>query len=106
MKVTVIGPGRWGSCITWYLNKIGNDVTLYGMANDPAMIGFKANRKNSYLELPTSVKLSTDINSVSEAEVVVTSVPTQALQGLMDELKPLNIKNKIFVYCMKGIEIA
>ena len=26
MKITVIGPGRWGSCITWYLDRIGNDV--------------------------------------------------------------------------------
>ena len=41
MKVTVIGPGRWGSCITWYLDKIGNDVTLYGMACDPAIKAFK-----------------------------------------------------------------
>ena len=46
MKVTVIGPGRWGSCITWYLDKIGNDVTLYGMACDPAIKAFKETRKN------------------------------------------------------------
>ena len=106
MKITVIGPGRWGSCITWYLDKIGNDVTLYGMKDDPAMIAFQETRKNSYLELPTSIKLSTDINVVKESEVIVTSVPTQALQGLMNELKPLDLKNKIFIYCMKGIEIS
>ena len=106
MKVTVIGPGRWGSCITWYLDKIGNDVTLYGMECDPAIKAFKEPRNNSYLELPLSVKISTDINVVKDADVVVTSVPTQALQGLMDELKPLGIKNKIFVYCTKGIEIS
>ena len=106
MKITVIGPGRWGSCITWYLDRIGNDVTLYGMASDPAMAEFAKTRKNSYLTLPESIKLSTDINSLIDSEVIVTSIPTQALQGLMDELKPLGLKNKIFVYCMKGIEIA
>lgn len=106
MKITVIGPGRWGSCITWYLDRIGNDVTLYGMPSDPAMAEFRATRKNSYLTLPESIALSTDINSVLDSEVIVTSIPTQALQGLMDELKPLGIKNKIFVFCMKGIEIS
>lgn len=106
MKITVIGPGRWGSCITWYLDKIGNDVTLYGMKDDPGMQAFIATRKNSYLELPLSVKLSTDINVVKDAEIIVTSIPTQALQGLMDELKPLNLTNKIFIYCMKGIEMS
>ncbi|MCQ2457025.1 MAG: glycerol-3-phosphate dehydrogenase, partial [Clostridia bacterium] len=30
MKITVIGCGRWGSLITWYLDRTGHDVTLYG----------------------------------------------------------------------------
>ena len=30
MKVMVIGCGRWGSLITWYLDSIGHKVTLYG----------------------------------------------------------------------------
>ncbi len=106
MKITVIGPGRWGSCITWYLDRIGNDVTLYGMESDPAIKQFRETRQNSYLTLPESIKISTDIKSTLDAEVIVTSIPTQALQGLMDELKPLGLKNKIFVFCMKGIEIA
>ena len=27
----VIGPGRWGSFIAWYLKKIGHEVLLYGL---------------------------------------------------------------------------
>ena len=30
MKIAVIGCGRWGSFIAWYLDKIGNEVSLYG----------------------------------------------------------------------------
>jgi glycerol-3-phosphate dehydrogenase (NAD(P)+) len=30
MKIVVIGCGRWGSLITWYLDSIGHGVTLYG----------------------------------------------------------------------------
>ena len=33
MKITVIGCGRWGSLITWYLDRIGHEVTLYGRGN-------------------------------------------------------------------------
>ena len=32
MKAMVIGCGRWGSFIAWYLRKIGHEVTLYGRA--------------------------------------------------------------------------
>ena len=105
MKITVIGCGRWGSLITWYLDKIGHEVTLYGRASSAHMQRFLAERRNNLLELPESVHLSTDINCAQGAEVIVISVPSQGLQALMDQLKPLGLQRKIFVLCMKGIEI-
>ena len=105
MKVTVIGCGRWGSLITWYLDKIGHELCLYGRASSPHMQRFLTERKNDLLEFPESVGLCTELSCTQGAEVIVISVPSQALQGLMDQLKPLNLKNKTFVLCMKGIEI-
>lgn len=106
MKVTVIGCGRWGSLITWYLDYIKMDVTLYGRAESKNMQRFLAERKNDYLTLPESVKLSTDLSCVKDAEVIVISINSQGLQALLEELKPCDLQNKIFVLCMKGIEIA
>ena len=106
MKVTVIGCGRWGSLITWYLDYIKLDVTLYGRAESKNMQRFLAERKNDYLTLPESVKLSTDLSCVKDAEVIVISINSQGLQALLEELKPYDLQNKIFVLCMKGIEIA
>lgn len=106
MKVTVIGCGRWGSLITWYLDYIKMDVTLYGRAESKNMQRFLAERKNDYLSLPESVKLSTDLSCVKDAEVIVISINSQGLQALLEELKPYDLQNKIFVLCMKGIEIA
>ena len=106
MKVTVIGCGRWGSLITWYLDYIKRDVTLYGRAESKNMQRFLAERKNDYLTLPESVKLSTDLSCVKDAEVIVISINSQGLQALLEELKPYDLQNKIFVLCMKGIEIA
>ena len=37
MNITVIGCGRWGSLITWYLDHIGHRVTLYGRSTSPKM---------------------------------------------------------------------
>lgn len=106
MKITVIGCGRWGSLITWYLNRIGHEMTLYGLANDPGYQRFVRERRNDLLELPESIRLTDDLHSVDGAEVIIISVPSQALQGLMDELKPLHLQKKTFVLCMKGIEIS
>ena len=30
MKISVLGAGRWGTFIAWYLNIIGNEVNVYG----------------------------------------------------------------------------
>ena len=106
MKICVIGCGRWGSLITWYLDSIGHDVTLYGRAGSARMQRFLDTRSNGLLTLPESVALTCELTAVKEAETVIISVNSQGLQALMDELKPLELRDKTFVLCMKGIEIG
>ncbi len=107
MKICVIGCGRWGSLITWYLSaKKRFDVTLYGRESSEAMQRFICERRNDLLVLPESVKLSTDISCAKDADVIVISINSQGLSSLMGELEPLGLKDKIFVLCMKGIEIS
>ena len=107
MKICVIGCGRWGSLITWYLaEKMQFDVTLYGRESSETMKRFITERKNDLLTLPESVKLTTDISCVINADVVIISIGSQGLSDLMEQLRPLGLKDKVFVLCMKGIEIA
>lgn len=106
MKVTVIGCGRWGSLITWYLDKIGNEVTLYGRKDSTNMNRFINERRNDLLELKESIELSTDLNCVKDSEIIVISIGSQNLRGLLSQIKELDISNKIIVLCMKGIEIS
>lgn len=106
MKITVIGCGRWGSLITWYLDRVGHEVTLYGRKGSAHMQRFLEERRNDLLELPSSVKLSTDLSVVCQAQVIVISIPSQGLQSMMQELAPFALTHKIFVLCMKGLEIG
>lgn len=106
MKISVIGCGRWGSLLTWYLDRIGHEVTLYGRESDPSMVRFIRERRNDLLELPPSVNLTTDISRVPDCDAILISVNSQGLRGLLGELRPLEIKNKIFILCMKGLEIS
>ena len=106
MRICVIGCGRWGSLITWYLDSIGHEVTLYGRVDSQRMRRFLETRENDLLRLPESVALTTELSAVKEAETVIISVNSQGLQALMDELRPLELKDKTFVLCMKGIEIG
>ena len=107
MKITVIGCGRWGSLIAWYLDKIdrGLEITLCGRPSSAHMQEFLRTRKNDLLELPESIALSTDYSSVRNADIVIISIASQGLDSLMRELEDYRLQNKIFVLCMKGLEI-
>ena len=106
MKITVIGCGRWGSLITWYLDHIHHEVTLFGRENSKHMQRFLVERKNDLLTLPESIHLSTNLSCIKDAEVIIISVNSQGLQKLTDEIEPFHITNKTVVLCMKGIEIS
>ena len=107
MKVSVVGCGRWGSLITWYLaEKRELDVTLYGREGSEHIQRFIKERKNDLLTLPDSVKVTTSLSCLSDADVIIISINSQGLAAFMREIRPLELKNKIFVLCMKGIDIA
>ena len=92
MNITVIGCGRWGSLIAWYLDRLGHRVTLYGRAGSAHMRAFRSSRSNGLLTLPASVGLSTCLpEAAAGAEVFILSVPSQSLRGLMGELAPLEL---------------
>lgn len=106
MNITVIGCGRWGSFIAWYLDKIGHQVTLYGRSTSKHMKEFAETRSNGLLKLKESVKLSVDLSNLDSAEIIVISVNSQGLERLMEEIGQRSLINKTFVLCMKGIEIG
>lgn len=105
MKISVIGCGRWGSFIAWYLDRIGHSVTLYARVNSERMKTLMETRENGLLTFNEKINLTTSLEDAVSSEVIIISVNSQGLRALMDELSEYSPQNKIFVLCMKGIEI-
>jgi len=106
MKITVIGCGRWGTCIAWHLCRIGHNVTLYGLPGAADVKELIETRKNALMAIPDELYVTTDLDCVKDAEVIVISVGSQALRTVMKNLLPYELKNINFVLCMKGIECS
>ena len=104
-RVAVIGCGRWGTFISWYLDKIGHKVSLYGRKDSTKLMQLMKNRRNEQLILPDTVELTTELACCENVDIVVISVGAQQLSSLCSELQEMKMKNKILVLCMKGIEI-
>ena len=107
MKMTVVGCGRWGSFIGWYLDQIGHQVTFYGPENAADMQTYKKTRTNGIVTLRESIGLSSDLNEALTADAIVISIPSQALRGFLSEVLATgcDISQKKFILCMKGLEI-
>lgn len=106
MKITVIGCGRWGAFIAYYLDTLGHKVTLYGREASDNFRGFLETRSNGLLTLGDNVTLTSDIRTALASEAVVISINSQGLRELCCELADIELRDKYIILCMKGLEIG
>lgn len=108
MKVSVLGCGRWGSFIAWYLCTYrGCEVTSWGPEDDYSYQVLKMTGKNEYVSLDPRIHLTSNLEeAVTSAEVIVISISSQGLRGFASRIRAFDTKDKKFVLCMKGIEVA
>ena len=107
MKISVLGCGRWGSFIAWYLCNHGHEVYSWGPEDDYSYKVLKETGKNEYVELDSRIHLTCDLKeAVEHAEVIIISISSQGLRGFMQRITAYDVSNKNFVLCMKGIEVS
>lgn len=106
MNFTVLGCGRWGSFIAWYLNKNNHQVTVWGRAGHKIVEDLIKTRKNEYVEFPESIEITKDLNyALSKSEYIIISISAQGVRDLMSYISQnKDFKNKKYILCMKGIE--
>ena len=106
MNISVLGCGRWGSFIAWYLNKIGHDVNLWGRAGSYHLKEIMSSRKNAFLEFDEKINRTYDLRQAVDAvKILVISINSQSLRNFLIEAEKIcNFSDKIIVLCMKGIE--
>ena len=106
MKMSVIGCGRWGAFIAWFLHGIGHEVTLYGREESQRMQTILRTRSNGLVTFAPDVRLTCSLEEALAAQTVCISIGSQGLRALMGEIASLSVKERTFVLCMKGLEIG
>ena len=107
MNITLLGCGRWGSFIAWYMDSIKhNNVMVWGRPNDPLLDNLIKTRKNDYVEFPQSIQLTHDLDlALNHSDIIIISISAQGVRDLMSNVNKIpGFKDKTFVLCMKGIE--
>ncbi len=105
MKISVLGCGRWGSFLAWYLSRLNHKVISWGPEDGESYRVLKETGKNEYVSLDEKIRLTCDLKeAVTSSEIIVISISAQGLRGFMREVNVYDVSEKIFVLCMKGIE--
>lgn len=106
MKISVLGCGRWGSFIGWYLVNNGHEVIQWGTPGGKSFDILKNTGRNEYVELDKRINLCSDLKyAVESSDIIVISISAQALRSFMQRVVECNIADKKFILCMKGIEV-
>ena len=107
MNISVLGCGRWGAFLAWYLGRTEqHNVLLYGRERSWRMAQLRETRKNDLLDTSCArATLTSDIHkAVDNSEILLISIGVQSFRGFLTELSCCNLSGKKLVLCMKGLE--
>lgn len=106
--ITFLGDGSWGTTLAVHLARKGCKVTLWGAfkKNIDAINRDRENKKFlPGIKFPKKLTATDCLESaVSKADIIVLSTPSQYLESILKKLKHCELKNKIFLSIVKGIE--
>ena len=107
-KIAVLGDGGWGTTLSILLAKKGFDVTLWSAFSENAE-NIKNKKENErFLPgfiLPDSIVVTDNMQSaVSDATMLILAIPSQFLRNTIAGLKDFDLKQKLIVSVVKGIE--
>ena len=105
LNISVLGCGRWGTFIAWYVCGLNHKVTLWGRENSKGLAELTETRKNQFLTLQDEMNLTSSLDeAISFGEYIVISISAQQLRSLAKQINEKNVEGKTFILCMKGIE--
>ncbi len=104
-KISIIGCGRWGGFLGYYVAKYKNaDTLMFGLTEDPAYQSLIQTGSNGYVTMPPNVSYTTDMTEALKNQVIIISIGCQGLRGLCRQLNQYELRGKRFLLAMKGLE--
>lgn len=107
-RIAILGAGGWGTALSIILARNSEEVRLWVYEPDLCLRMQKTRVNDLYLPgsfLPPAVSPTNDLcEAISEADVVITAVPSEYLRGVFRQIAPLARPEQVFVSATKGLE--
>jgi len=107
-RIIVLGSGAWGTALALSLyRRGGHQVTLWAHSPEAAQEINDAGENTLFLPgfpLPKEIKVTGDNAAVSDAELVVSVVPSEFLRSTFARMRPHMHAGQMVVSATKGVE--
>jgi glycerol-3-phosphate dehydrogenase (NAD(P)+) len=108
MNIGILGAGGWGTALSILLYNNKHHVTLWEYEKEYAHT-LDEFRENFYflpkVKIPKEMKITNDIDiAVYKQDVILISTPTQYIRHVINEVKHIDLTNRIIMSVSKGIE--
>ena len=107
-RILILGSGAWGTAIALSLHRRGgHQLTLWAHSPEFAQQIIDAGENTPFLPgfpIPAEIAITGDYAGVSDAEIVVSVVPSEFLRSTLARLRPHLHPGQIIVSATKGVE--
>jgi glycerol-3-phosphate dehydrogenase (NAD(P)+) len=107
-RIVVLGSGAWGTAIALSLyRRGGHHVTLWSHSADEARQIIAAEENILFLPgfpIPSEIAVTADTAFVSDADIVVSVIPSEFLRPTIARIRPYLHEGQIIVSATKGVE--
>jgi len=107
-RITVLGSGAWGTAIALALHRHpGHQISLWSHSADEAEAIRAAGENKQFLPgfpIPAEINVTGNDQAISEAEIVVSVIPSEFLRSTIKRLQPQFHQGQVIVSATKGVE--
>lgn len=105
MKTVVIGSGSWGTGLAQVLADNHQDVTIWGISDEEINDISQNNRNSKFFKdtlLNPQIKATKDLSVIEDADVIVLSIPSIAIEEICQKISSIITKKVIVINTSKG----
>ncbi len=106
----VLGAGSWGTALAALLHERGLQVQFWGR-DETLMNEIRQTRRNSRylssLHLPEGIAITSDLNTLTPADMIVFVVPSKGIRDTAQAIAAIGLHQqaRVALSCAKGIEL-
>ncbi len=107
-SIALLGDGGWGTTLSMYLSQRQYLVKLWGAFPDYIKELNRTRENVKYLpgiKIPPEIDITDDLAYALEGvQLVVLAIPSEYVKSILNKLKSLNLKGKILLSVIKGVD--